>query len=536
MDHQHGRFSLKRLFLVLSCLLLSACTAGSNTQTSRLVIGQGREFNSLLAMGNNGFTSSELINLTSSLLVTLGPEGYAPDAAVSVPSVANGGISRDGLTITYHLRHGMHWQDGKPLTARDVLFTQTVVMSPRSLAPIRDGFDRVRTISAPDPYTVVVTLKHPYRLFVLDFLGPESVTGILPEHLLAHVADISRSTYASMPVGSGPYRIVRWQHGDSVTFAADPHWYGGSPAIKEIVVRFIPDPTTRLTQLRTHEIDAELNTSTDTAQQARSIPGYRVDAEITPAYTELTFNLHAPVVSRRAVRLAIAQAIDTQTIAQNISRGLLSGRDGARGLFLWAYDPHAGYPVYDPQAAKRRLDAAGWHLGSDGIRRDSAGQRLAFTIALRASRADDTRTAAIVQQQLRAIGIDAALKTYSDQLFTANDGFLSRGQFSAELSNYYANIEPDPSLFYACASRGLNGFNESGYCDPATDADISASLATTDRHVVATLMSRVQRRLNAEMPTVFFWQAVDTNVVPAKLRRFFDLLGEPFANAGSWTL
>jgi peptide/nickel transport system substrate-binding protein len=203
---------------------------------------------------------------------------------------------------------------------------------------------------------------------------------------------------------------------------------------------------------------------------------------------------------------------------------------------LWAFDPYAGYPVYDPQAAERRLDTAGWRLGSDGIRRDSAGQRLAFTIALRASSADDTRTAAIVQQQLRAIGVDVALKPYSDQLFTANDGFLSRGRFSAELSNNFASIEPDPSIYYACAARGIHGFNDSGYCDPATDADLSASLATTDRHVVAMLLSRVQRRLNAEMPTIFLWQEVDTNVVPAKLAHFFDFLGEPFANAGSWSL
>lgn len=485
---------------------------------------------------NNGFTTSELIGLTFSLLVTLGPNGYVPDAAVRVPTVSNGGISRDGRTITYHLRHGMRWQDGRSLTARDILFTHRTVMNPNILMPYRDGFDRIVGITAPDPYTVVVRLARPYRLFVTNFLGPESPTGILPEHLLASVADIPRSPYASHPIGSGPYRIGDWRRGESVTFEANSSWFGGTPAIREIVLRFLPDPATRLTQLQTREIDAELGVSWNTEKQVRGLPGLRIDVEGGPLLMHFTFNLRDPILSQLAVRQAVARAIDAETIAQKVSHGVLRGADAGRGLYFWAYDPRVGYPTFDQRAAQRLLDGAGWHAGSDGIRRNALGRRLAFTVSLRADRADDAATAVQVQQQLRAVGVDVALKSYSAPQFTANDGVIRAGRYSAELSQYFPNIEPDPTIFFACAARGMNGFNESGYCDSATDAALYASLATSDPRAVRRFLADAQRRINAAMPMFFLWQGVDINVVPARLKNFSDLLGNPFFNAGKWAL
>lgn len=500
------------------------------------MIGQGREFNSLLPFANNGFTTSELIGLAFSLLVTLGPNGYVPDAATAVPSIANGGISRDGRTITYHLRHNIRWQDGRPLTARDVLFTHHAVMDPHEVLPYRDGFDRVTSIGAPDPYTVVVRLKHAYRPFITNFLGPESPTGILPEHLLASVADIARSSYASQPIGSGPYRIGAWHRGESVTFAANASWYGGKPAIDRIEVRFIPDPATRLTQLRTHEIDAELAVSAKTAAELRGVAGLRVATEAAPLIMQLTFNLNERIVAELPVRLAVAQSIDAQTIATKVSHGRFDGRNGGRGLYNWAYDSHADYPSYDPRGAAARLDAAGWPRGRDGIRRDSAGRRLAFTISLRADRADDAAAAIQIQAQLRAAGIDVALKTYSAQEFAANDGVIRSGRFTVQLGQYYPYIEPDPTIFFACADRGMNGFNTGSFCDPRADAAMYAALSTFDRAQVRRQLGAAQRRINAALPMIFLWQGVDENVVPERLVNFHDLLAKPFSNVGRWSL
>ena len=534
---------MKFTALILICIVLAGCAVGTTVSTppatpghDRLTIGQGREFNSLLPFINNGFTASELIGLSFSLLVTLGPRGLVPDAAKAVPSLANGGISRDGMTVTYRLRHDLKWQDGQPLDARDVVFTQSQVMDRHSLMPTRDGFDDVARIIAPDPFTVVVHLKRPNRLFPITFLGPESPTGILPQHLLANVRDIPRSAYATHPIGSGPYRIGTWHHGESVSFDADPAWYGGRPAISHIVVRFIPDATTRLTQLRTHEIDAELSASSETAAQARAIPGVRVDAERGPVFMQLSFNLNDPIGSQPAIRLAVAQAIDAPGIAANVSHGLVNGRDGARGLYLWAYDAGAGYLTHDPQAAERRLEGAAWHRASDGIRRSADGRRLAFTLSLRSDRSDDNSAAVQVQQQLRSAGIHVALKAYSAPQFTANDGVIRAGHFTAELSELYGNIEPDPTDFFACGARGMNGYNESGYCDPIADADMARALQATDARIVSRALSRVQRQINAQMPMIVLWEGVDVNIVPSRLKNFSDLLGEPYSNVATWSL
>ena len=118
----------------------------------------------------------------------------------------------------------------------------------------------------------------------------------------------------------------------------------------------------------------------------------------------------------------------------------------------------------------------------------------------------------------------------------SQEGLKSIAGVAADLLEYFADIEPDPTIFFACADRGMNGFNESAYCDSSADADMYASFVTADPNIVRHLLSRVQRRINAAMPTRFLWQGVDVNIVPVRLKHFSDLLGLPFSNVGTWQL
>jgi len=119
-----------------------------------------------------------------------------PDLATEIPTYANGGISRDGLTITYHLRRGVTWQDGAPFDARDVMFTWHAIMNPANNVLTREGYDDIVTMTAPDPYTVRVRLLKPYAPAVATFFGPSlQPMCILPQHLLGKLPDINHAAF-----------------------------------------------------------------------------------------------------------------------------------------------------------------------------------------------------------------------------------------------------------------------------------------------------------------------------------------------------
>jgi peptide/nickel transport system substrate-binding protein len=131
------------------------------------------------------------------------------DLASSVPTAADGGISSDGRTYVYHLRRGISWQDGVPFTARDVVASWRAVMDPHNNTFEREGYDRVASIEAAGPTTVVVHLRRRYPPFVSHFFAQEDGKPVLPAHILAH-GDFNAGDLSSHPVGTGKRRLRRW--------------------------------------------------------------------------------------------------------------------------------------------------------------------------------------------------------------------------------------------------------------------------------------------------------------------------------------
>lgn len=224
---------------ILGCACVFAACARSAAPPSRpatLVVAVSQEpvsLNPLYLQGALGYAISEL---SYTYLTNYDSNGkLVPDVAVTVPSPANGGISSDGKLIVYHLRRNVLWQDGAPLTSRDVVFTYRAIMNPSNAVPSRYGYDRVASVEAPGPYTVVVKLKRPYSPIVAYFFGGDSNYPILPAHLLARYTSLDRVPYNAAPIGSGPYRFSRWVRGDRLELAANPHYYGGRPAISRIL-------------------------------------------------------------------------------------------------------------------------------------------------------------------------------------------------------------------------------------------------------------------------------------------------------------
>src|SRR6202044_674257 len=112
------------------------------------------------------------------------------------------------------------------------------------------------SVEAPNAQTLVVHMKRPFSPILATFLAPGGNYGILPEHVLRAASSLDHSAFATMPVGSGPYALTRWDHGDRMTFARNPYYFGKTPAIGQLIWRFVPSPQTIVSQLRTGEVDA----------------------------------------------------------------------------------------------------------------------------------------------------------------------------------------------------------------------------------------------------------------------------------------
>ena len=149
-----------------------------------------------------------------------------PRLARVVPTVANGGISRDGKTITFRLRPGVRWHDGRPFTSADVAFTFTQVNNPQVNVAQRTGFDRIARITTPDAGTVIISLRAAFAPFVAycGYAYP-----IVPKHLFAAGADVNVNPIGGRPLGTGPYRFVRWERGNRIDYVAKRQLFFGSP-------------------------------------------------------------------------------------------------------------------------------------------------------------------------------------------------------------------------------------------------------------------------------------------------------------------
>ena len=496
------------------------------------------QLRSLDPIYNDGFTGSALDALAFSYLLRPAPDGrLEPDVAIAVPTPHNGGIAPDGRTITYHLRRGVRWQDGAPLTSADIAFTVRAILNPHNTIGSRNPFDRVSSLDTPDPYTVRLHLKSADASVLGQFLTPDANAAILPAHLLARYASLDRVPFATLPIGSGPYRVVAWNRGVSVRFAANPSYYGGAPGLPAIELRFSPDQTTTLVQLQTGELDGVLAGDPSFLERYRRLPEKRVTDVPYVGDTVLGFNAERPLLADPAMRRALAQAVDTVTLARESYHGAVSAADATRGLFSYADAPDAGWPRYDPDAAARALDALGWRRDASGIRR-RAGVPLEVTLAY-TNVSNAYKTAAVVlQQQFARAGIrlDLHAFVYSQFYALASDGgTLASGRFDLALIAYSTNVDPDQTWLFACRERAPNGYNWSRYCNPEADALLARASLAVDRSQRVALIRRLQRVVARDVPLLPLWQAREIDVTPAWLGGFVPNGDLSFASAAHWS-
>ncbi|HVV27995.1 MAG TPA: ABC transporter substrate-binding protein [Rhizomicrobium sp.] len=406
-------------------------------------------------------------------------------------------VSPDGLTITFRLRPGVLWHDGKPFTSADVAFSVLQIWK-KYHSRGRSTFANVVSVDTPDALTAVWHLSNPAP-YILSALGsPESQ--IIPKHLYDH-GDVLTNPRNIAPVGTGPFRFVEWKRGEYVALARNPtYWDKGKPYLDQVILRVLPDGGGAMTALETGEVNLVLDPPPADIARVRRLPGVSATAStgFTAALAAFEFNLDRPWFKDVRVRQAFAHAIDRGFLLRNIWYGYGQVADSPIPATL--ADFHAtnlpAYP-YDPAKASQLLDAAGFKRGANGIRFSFTHDPLPVGQAYK-------RSAEAIRASLAKIGVGMEIRsqdfaTFVRRVYTARD---------FDTVQYAASAGPDPAVgtqrFYWSKNfqPGVAFSNGAHYSNPAVDRLLVAAQSERNALKRRALYARFQQIVQTDLPKI----------------------------------
>ncbi len=471
-------------------------------------------------------------------LADVGPELNTAGDAGFVPQLADRWTWRDSLTLAFHLDARARWQDGAPVTARDVAFTFGAYTDSALDSPFRAGLARIASVTAPDSATAVFRFRSRYPEMFYDAVYNLRV---LPAHLLDTVP-VSRwrgAGFGRAPVGDGPYRLARWTSGESLELDADPGFFLGRPHLRRLIWRFNADFSVAVTQVIAGEADAiEVLVTPANIARARATPHLALVPYPGSVYTIVGFNLRAqrgggphPVLADAAVRRALVLATDRVQMARSVfgdAAKVPPGPIPESWAPLWFRD--LPVPPFDSAAAARLLDSAGWTRGKDGVRR-RGGRALAFTLTVPSTSPPRQKYAQLIQEELRRAGVDVRIEELDPPTL---DQRLRSGRFDAAIESW--DNDPSPSSGLPDAWRTGGGSNFGHYSDPAFDRAVDAALHARSAADAAAGWKDALAVLAQDAPAIVLCAndnvaAVDRRIAGVRLRA-----DEPWAYVREWRI
>ena len=410
-------------------------------------------------------------------------------------------VSPDGKKITFRLRKGVSWHDNVPFTSDDVVFTYRKLIDPQTPTAYGESFKQVRRVTNPDPHTVIVEYEKPYSP-ALDSWGMH----ILPTHLLEKYPDIKQSPLnMSHPIGTGPYRFVQWVPGQKIVFDANPDYFEGRPYISRVITRVIPDQATLFLELKSGGVDTtnltpiQYTKQTETDEFRRGFRKYRY---LGFAYTYLGFRLDHPYFKEKRVRQAISHAINKKELIDGVLFGLGQAVTGPYKPGHWVYNPDVRQYPFDQAKAKALLAEAGWKPGADGAM-EKDGRKFVFTVLTNAGNESRAKTAAIIQQQLAAVGIRMEIRTLEWAAFI--NEFVKKRKFDALILGWGTGPEPDQFDIWSSTKTGPDELNHVGFRNAEVDRLLEEGRRTFDMEKRKKAYFRFQEILAEEQPYVFLY-------------------------------
>lgn len=449
-------------------------------------------------------TSSRLNELIFDSLVKTDHDGRM------VGSLAESIVRPSATEVIFHLRHGVRFSDGHPLTARDVKFTYDSILAPESLSAKRASFVELDSIEARDDYTIVMTTAHPYAP-ALD-LG---LQGVVPAN-----TPLPAKSSAASPPGSGPFRMVAYARDQAARLERNSFHPFPPDSPSTIILKIVPDPTVRALELVEGECDfSGNNIEYDVLPWLARRKFVKIEKSPGTTYKYLTFNFRDRRLADLRVRRAIAYAIDRNAIVNSMLHGTARVASGMLSPENWAYSSGVTGYSYDPQQARQLLDDAGYRAGPDGMR------PLKFVYK---TTPEGARLGEVFQAMLKLVGITLELRTLD---FTTYYSDVQSGNFDLT-SLQWVGIN-DPNHYYMVFdSHNLPpGMNRGHYSNPAMDRLLEAGMTTIDVEQRKQIYARVQRLAADDLPYISLWWVDNVAAMNRRITGF-----QPYPNGSMRSL
>jgi peptide/nickel transport system substrate-binding protein len=474
--------------LCLALLVVSACTGGQKGGPNALRIPLINDpiLNPVLAPD----IGSVLINKIIFSALVRPDEQLRP-----VPDLAQSWTtSDDGLEYTFMLKPGVKWHDGEPFTANDVKFTFDQIRDVKSGSRLGSDFAALAGVDVIDSLTVRFRLKAPFAPF-LALMGYNA--GILPAHKfrdrkLLDATDFSRST----PVGTGPFRVTSAASGSAIVLERNPYYLGDPPALDQVIFRIVPDVNAQVAQLLAGELDIVPIEPANLPSVERA-SGITVVRNPIVQHVYVGFNQSRPIFKPPLVRQALDYAVNRQAIIDGVLKGAADLPRGTIPMVLSAYfDASLPAPVYSPDSARALLARAGWRPGDNQMLRDASGKPFAFTLLVDKGNPTREQAALAVQQDLRAVGIDASIETL--EFATLVRDRVLPAAYDAVLIWWTTPPDPDQYSFYFTGQDN----NHVRYSNRRVDSLLAAGRATRDSAQRRELYRAFQREELTDPPVL----------------------------------
>ncbi len=533
---------IRRLLHVLAVLAALVALASPAAAKDELVLAMNQAPGTMNPLISSMLAKSLISNMTARPL-TIYDVAWNNVCMVctTLPTLENGKArivdlsdGKKGMQLDFELKP-MVWGDGVPVTAEDYAFTIKVGKNPLSGVASAEAYKRILKFDIHDDRHFTITVDR----VTFDYNAWE--LQILPEHIERPIFEANpaeyrnRTAYDTDPTNKGlyfgPYRIAELVPGSRTTLEANPTWTGEKPHFKRIVFKIIEATAALEANLLSGNVDYVLGELGLTLDQAlafdkRHKDKYRVVYKPALIYEHIDVRLDNPLLADRRVRQAILMAIDRKAISDKLFEGKQPVADSGVSPLDPMYDPKGRHYDYDPAAAKKLLDAAGFAEIKNGVRQsarigDKEGERFSIELATTAGNRVREQVAQVIQSQLRQVGIEVRIRAEPPRVFSES---LNRRTFTGLAM--YAWVEspqgiPHSTLYSTeipTAANGWSGQNYPGYASAAMDKAIDTAERELHEAKRRALFAEIQRIHAEDLPVLPLFFRVDPFVLPKQLK------------------